>query len=213
MIIILKQMDWFFIQDKCLTRVTWQWRLAMPTDWNKEYRTRPESDWTSARDWLVDHRQLLPAGGRAFEAACGDGGNLNFLHQRGFSILAADYSVEGVRLAKHRCPQANVIRADLSRFRLPDASFDLIINFYYLEWNLVDQFSRALKPGGLLIFETMDVGILKVKPDINPLFLLQPGQLLQKFSGWDILDEREGWFKTDGGKRKSISSIVARRRV
>lgn len=184
----------------------------MPTNWNETYLTRPRSEWTGPRDWLTEHQTDLPPGGCAFEAACGDGGNLEYLRERGFSVLAADYSQQAVRLAKHRCPSADVVRADLSRFRLPNGRFDLILNFYYLEWNLADQYRQAMKPGGLLVFETMNIGILRVKPEINPVYLLQPGELMQKFADWDILDAREGWFHTDGGKRKSISSIIARRR-
>lgn len=184
----------------------------MPTDWNARYRGRTEADFSHPRDWLVDHTALLPQGGMAFEAACGDGGNLEFLCQRGFQILAADFSPEAVHLAKQRCPAARVIRADLSRFILPPQTFDLICNFYYLEWHLIDQFRQALKPGGMVVLETLNTGILTVRPDIQPEFLLQPGQLVEYFSGWDILDAREGWFETDSGKRKSIGSIIARRR-
>jgi tellurite methyltransferase len=184
----------------------------MPTDWDQRYRTRSTADLSTPRDWLTLHENLLPAGGMAFEAAAGDGGNLQYLCERGFSILAADYSLEAVRLAKRRCAAADVIRADLSRFRLPEAAFDLICNFYYLEWNLINQFERALRPGGMVVMETMNTGMLTLKPEINPAFVLQPGQLVQYFAGWDILDAREGWFETDGGRRKSIGSIVARRR-
>jgi SAM-dependent methyltransferase len=182
------------------------------TDWDERYRNRSGSDLTGPRDWLTAHADILPAGGQAFEAATGDGGNLPYLHEHGFRVLAADYSFEAVRLAKQRCPEAAVIRVDLSRYRLPENTFDLICNFYYLEWSLIDQFERAVRPGGLVILETMDIGMLAIKPDIAPAFLLQPGQLSAYFKNWDILDERQGWFETDGGRRKSIGSIVARRR-
>jgi SAM-dependent methyltransferase len=161
-------------------------------------------------EWLVKNSHLLPTGGFAFEAAVGLGSNLPLLLDHGMRVVAADRSYEAVRYVKRNFPAVMVVQADLKHFYLPLEKFDLICNFFFLEWTLINQFRSALKPGGLVVFETMTVSMLDWKPELNPDYLLHPGELREYFSEWDILDYRETWIPSHHGNRKAVASIVAR---
>ena len=184
--------------------------MFQETDWNQRYCNHSEEYMNLPREWLVEHHSLLPPTGCILEAAMGLGGNISYLLDAGYDVFAIERSSEAVKYVKRSYPAARVVMADLSRFWLPRAYFDLICNFYYLEWSLMDQFRQSVKPGGLVIFETLTVGMLEVKPYMNRERLLKPGELKAFFRDWDILDYREGWVSSFGGNRKAVASIVAR---
>jgi SAM-dependent methyltransferase len=97
------------------------------------------------------------------------------------------------------------VQADLTRFSLPSRTFDIILNFYYLERNLWVDYCRWLKPGGILIVETLTQDMLAIQPDIDPAFLLKPGELLLAFNAiwrsWRIA--RAGRFPGTGTRAPS----------
>ena len=182
------------------------------TNWDEQYRKRIGNEPSIPRNWLVEHADLYPSGGACFEAAVGLGGNLPYLMGRGYRVYAADLSQMAVRHIKNSYPDVRVIRADLAYFPLPDQFFSLISHFYYLDWSLMDQYQRALIPGGMVVFETLTTQMLAFRPDIAPERLLQPGKLRDYFRDWDILDYREGWFDSEHGHEKAIASIIARKK-
>jgi len=71
--------------------------------------------------------------------------------------------------------------------------FDVILNFYYCQRNLWPRFRSMLKPGGVLIMETLTIETLRVRPDYSPDYLLQPDELRRAFAEWEVLVYREGW--------------------
>jgi hypothetical protein len=68
-----------------------------------------------------------------------------------------------------------------------------------------------LQPGGLFIIETLTIDMLKIHPEISEEYLLRPGELHSLFEGLEILHFFEGWTKSDHGKDKSISSLIAKK--
>ncbi len=68
-----------------------------------------------------------------------------------------------------------------------------------------------MKPGGIIVFETLTKSMLQVCPDISPERLLQPGELVNLFNGWEILDYREGTITSDHLREKDVASIVAKK--
>ncbi len=85
------------------------------------------------------------------------------------------------------------------------------MNFYYLQRDLWPEFKRTLKPGGVLVLETLTVKMRETMPEIDPAYLLQPGELREVFQDWDILVYREGWVTSDRGHQKAVASMIARR--
>ncbi len=193
----------------------------MPTHdaarWNARYRADNEhldgmrTSFERPRPFLVENSPYLPASGLALDAAMGLGGNAGFLIERGLRVAGVDISDLAVRCAKARLPSLQAVIADLTCFSLPPAAFDLIVNFYYLQRDLWPQYIRALKPGGVLIFETLTQEMMTLRPDIEPVYLLAPGELRKAFAELEIIVYREGWVNPHGKHPRAVASLVARK--
>jgi len=181
-------------------------------DWNQRYSSDPSNWLGPPRQLLQDYANILPSGGLAFEAAMGMGNDLPLLLEKKYQVLGVDRSEVAVKYVHLHFPPVWTVLADLARFRLPDSTFDLICNFYYLERDLCRQYYRSLKPGGILLFETLADVMLTIKPDISPERLLKPGELTVLFSDLYIIHYSEGWIESDHGGRKAVASLVGRKK-
>ena len=65
--------------------------------------------------------------------------------------------------------------------------------------------------GGMLVFETLTQAMRTKMPDVDPAYLLQPGELRHAFADWDILVYREGWTSPGDAWHRASASLVARR--
>ena len=178
--------------------------------WNQKYLTRLGRE-RAPREFLVENAALLPASGWALDVATGLGGNAGYLLDRGLQVVGIDVSMVALREAKSRLPGLLAVNADLGRFHLPPARFDVILNFYFLDRSLWRAYDAAIRPGGVLIVETLTEETLRDRPDVNPQYLLKPGELLEAFRHWEVLSYREGWADRSG-QRWAVASLVARRR-
>ena len=102
--------------------------------------------------------------------------------------------------------QIEAAAVDLTSFIIPPKAFDVIVNFNYLQRDLASGIIEGLKPGGLLVFETMTMDYLRYKPDFNPDFLLRPGELVQMFRGLHLIKYRESILQT-----RAVASLMARK--
>jgi len=173
--------------------------------WNEKHGRAADAgaDVGEPARWLVQHRRLLAtrAPGRALDVACGRGRNARLLAELGFEVDAID--VSDVALGSLAgVPRIHPVRADLSEgaAALPHASYDVVVDFFYLERALLEPLARSLAPGGLLLFETF----LR-HDDMNPRFTLAPNELLHAFPALRVLAYRE----TD--PPRPLASLVARR--
>jgi tellurite methyltransferase len=180
--------------------------------WNARYRQdeRYPGD-IPPRRFLVEHADRLPQRGLALDAAMGLGGNADFLLERGLRVVGVDISWVAARQARARLPRLMAVVADLTQFRLPDEHFDVILNFYYLQRDIWAHYRRALRPGGILVIETLMQEMHTIRPDIDPRFLLYPGELQAAFSDWEILAYQEGWVETVTRHPKAVASLIASR--
>lgn len=184
--------------------------LADAVRWNQRYLEQTRATFAAPRPFLLEQAALLPAHGLALDLAMGLGGNAAFLAARGLRVMGVDIADVAVRQAKARLPQLMAVIADLYQFDLPVATFDVVLDFYFLQRDLWPQMSRALRPGGLLIMETLTHAQRICQPDIDPHYLLQPGELRCAFADLEILTYREGWTAGDHGHRRAVASLVAR---
>ncbi len=160
---------------------------------------------------LLENVNLLPKGGWILDIAMGAGRNAIFLEQKGFSVIGIDIAFEAVFFAKTNAPNLKAFVADLTEFHFPKSIlFNGILNFYYLNRDLVKEFACLLKPGGVVFFETLTMPIRFIKPEISGENLLHEGELLKMFDAWEILYYREGWVDGNNGKMKSVASLIAR---
>jgi tellurite methyltransferase len=90
------------------------------------------------------------------------------------------------------------------------ATYDLICVCYYLQRDLFHQIRAGVPLGGMVVAA---IHMVDEAPDVqpmNPAFLLQPGELPEEFSGWEILHNYEGR-ATESGHKRATAEIVARR--
>lgn len=166
--------------------------------------------YTRPRDFLVEQAGRLPEQGWALDVAMGRGGNASYLLARGLRVVGLDISGIAARRAKEWLPELMAVQVDLTNFDLPSGKFDVILNFYYLQRSLWDKYRDWLLPGGILVFESLTLDMLKYQPDIDPQYLLQPGELLDGFRDFEILEYREGERISGSGRRSAVASLVAR---
>lgn len=146
----------------------------------------------------------------ALDIACGNGQNTIFLARQGLIAVGIDRSrqslAEGREAALQLNLKASFVRADLTRFRFPDNVFSTIICFRYRDPDLYPSIRSAIKPGGLLIYETYTLEHLNfgLKPQ-NPAHLLEKDELLRAFGDWEIIYYRATWMK------HGMASLVARK--
>jgi SAM-dependent methyltransferase len=120
--------------------------------WNEKYRRGGYPD--DASGILRDYWGLAP-GRSALDIAAGNGRNALFLAERGFKVDAVDISDEGLRRLAGRHPLIRPVCADLDIFDIPAGRYDLIVDVLYLNRRLFPQIVAGLRPGGVLVFETL----------------------------------------------------------
>ncbi len=96
------------------------------------------------------------------DAGCGDGAALGALRERypEAALWAVDISPAMVERAAAACAEAEVLVADVHALALPDESVDLVFCNQVLPWcvdseQVLQEFRRILRPGGLLHFSTL----------------------------------------------------------
>jgi SAM-dependent methyltransferase len=183
--------------------------------WDERYRVGDWADVDEPSRILQLAEPRLKPPGLVLDVACGAGRNALFLAQRGFSVVAVDISWDGLQRLSHRAREPRLpvylIHADLEHFVLPDSSFDVIINTRFLLRSLFPVFRSALKPGGLVVFETFNVDEIDVLGgDIRRAFALEHGELKAAFAGFEFLLYEEGVFEEPEGER-GLSRLIARK--
>jgi tellurite methyltransferase len=194
--------------------------------WDARYRSESYPAGTEPASLLREVLLILPRG-RALDLACGAGRNAVFLASYGWSVVGVDSSRAALgranALARRRRvelqwgrslgaevsarPGVVLLEADLEHSSLPASQFDLVSCFHYLQRSLFSPIEHALRPGGMLIYESYTTDQLAfARGPHNPDHLLRPGELREAFSNLKLLFYRE----VRAGK--GIASLVARRR-
>lgn len=184
--------------------------------WNEKYRLERDF-WMQLepRQLLTSFIHLVPEKGRALDAACGVGVNAVYLAQHGLRVFGLDISEYALQLAMGRAKKVGLVIelavADLSNPWLPAQFFDVITNFHFLERAAIPVFRQALKPGGLILFETFTAA-----SDANgiPSYYLEPGELRLSFQGFEIIHYAEEVAQPSRSHgERGMSQLVARRPV
>lgn len=178
--------------------------------WNTRYQEEERySSFQKPRLFLLEIVDNLPDHGLALDVAMGLGGNASYLLERGLRVVGVDISGVAVRKAKRAFPQLMAVQADLTEFYLHSKSFDVILNFFYLQRDLWPDYVRALRPGGWLVFETLTREMRRINPEIDPDYLLGPGELRRGFPQLEIIEYREAWTESDTGHPRPVASLLA----
>jgi len=165
----------------------------MQEKWNRRYAAvegKPR-----AAQVLQENAHLLPAVGDALDMACGLGGNALFLAQAGLNVQAWDLSTVAIEALQSRVRTEGfllqaMVRDVLERPPVP-ASYDVIVVSYFLERSLAPVLCAALRPGGLLFYQTFVKDKVSPQGPSNPDFLLARNELLHLFSPLQVRVYRE----------------------
>jgi tellurite methyltransferase len=185
--------------------------------WNRRYKTERRYSFEYPRKLLTDRADLLPSHGLTLDIAMGLGGNAGFLLEHGLSVVGVDISYVAVRRVKSEYPAILAIVADLNHFYIPENTFCVITNFFYLQRNLWASMINGLVADGVLFVECLLERMLSIHPEINPEFLLKPGELKQAFdaSCYDgkikILQYHEGWQEDNTSHPRATASMILQR--
>jgi len=159
---------------------------------------------------LVRFSDFLPHSGLALDIACGNGRNTLFLARQGLEGIGVDRSMESLAAGREKAGRsrlkASFVRGDLTRFILPANAFSVVVCFKYRNHEIYPSIRAALRPGGLLVYETYtwEHASYGLKPR-NPEHLLERNELLRAFGDWEIIFYREVWME------RGTASLVARK--
>jgi tellurite methyltransferase len=167
---------------------------------------------------LVEHVDLFlekPLPGPVLDLACGDGANGIFLAHKGCQVTCCDISPESLgqaeKLAEAQNARVEIWQVDLEvegANPLPSEAYGAILVFRYLHRPLLECIKKALKNGGLLVYETFTVEQPKFGKPRNPDFLLNPEELLQTFGDWEVIHYFEG---IRANPTRAVAQIVCRK--
>lgn len=181
--------------------------------WNEAYQ---EADIASAEPAVVlrENTHLLPRKGNALDLACGRAGNAIYLAKQGFDVDAVDFSPVVLESVEQFARQQNLSISchckDIESQGLVDKKYDVVIVSYFLNRDLFPQIIAALKPKGLLFYETWSQQKIDDSGPSNPLFRLQQGELLRLSKPLNPLFYREeGWHGDHSKGYRNIAMLVA----
>jgi SAM-dependent methyltransferase len=165
--------------------------------------------------------------GCALDVAGGAGRHALWLVQRGWQVKLVDVSEAGVTLARENAatilglpllgspatgfaPRRPLLETEVMDLRsapnLGYEQYDLVLVFFYLQRELFPSLISALKPGGLLIYQTFTGEQRRFHGGpANPEYLLRPQELRRAFKALRILHYHE---TTQG---RGTAELVAQR--
>jgi SAM-dependent methyltransferase len=194
-------------------------------DWDAKHSLAAREAAEAPAGILAELWPLLPTGA-ALDLACGRGRNAIFLAEHGRPVTAVDWSPAALDLLEKRAQTLNLpvrriqriekakqaragidlVEADLESAQLEVNGYFLILCVRYLQRSLFPQICRALRPGGMLLFETYTKAQLDFSGGPrNPAHLLDKGELRRAFPELQTVFYRE--LRAEQG----IASLAARK--
>lgn len=165
---------------------------------------------------LEDNGHLLPSAGTALDLACGRGGNALFLAQAGLQVSAWDLSPVAIAelqsLAKQQGLDISAEVRDVVSLPPGPGCFDVIVVSYFLERSLAPLICAALRPGGLLFYQTFVRDKVAQTGPMNPQYLLAENELLELFGALRLRVYREEGRIGDPGRGLRNEAILVGQR-
>jgi len=181
--------------------------------WNEAYKGADIAT-AKAAQVLIENEHLLPKTGKALDLACGRAGNAIYLAKRGFDVDAVDISPIVLSSVEQYVSQQNLsitcICQDIEKNGLIDEKYDVIVVSYFLDRALFPEIIRALKPNGLLFYETWSQKKVDDSGPNNLDFRLKATELLKLTSALRPLFYREEGDNGDVSKGlRNVAMLVA----
>lgn len=202
--------------------------MASSNPWDARYSQAGFYYGTEPNEFLRAHASQLPAGGELLCLAEGEGRNGVFLAQQGFRVTGVDGSAVGLakaqELARQRGVTLTVEQADLAAYDLGERRWSGVVSIWAhlppaLRASLHPRIARALRPGGVVLFEhyhPKQLGYGTGGPP-DPAMMLTLEELLRDFAGLEVLHRFEGEreVREGGGHtgKSYVTQFIARRRA
>ena len=178
----------------------------------------PQTTGTPPARFLLEQEHLLPKG-RVLDVACGSGRNALYLAAQGFLVEGVDCDEQALTAVSAEAKQRSLTNLTLrcldleAKPDIPKECYDGIVVFFFLYRPLVPALVQALKPGGVLLYETFLIdNHLRHGHPRRREFCLAHNELLHLAAGLRILHydegEREG---EQGDGLVSTARLVARK--
>ncbi|HEY5141569.1 MAG TPA: methyltransferase domain-containing protein [Methylococcales bacterium] len=167
---------------------------AVISKWNHIYNESGQECYPAIQV-LIENDFLLPVTGTALDLACGLGANAIFLAELGLAVTAWDISSVAIdKLTAYAVQQGlniNARQKKITAESFTGCCFDVIVVSRFLDRSLSDAIIGALKPDGLLFYQTFTREKTSRKPPNNPDYLLAENELLDMFSPLRVIFYRD----------------------
>ena len=192
---------------------------------NREHRDRWDQRHAAAADIgapaqvLLENAHLLPAHGVALDLACGRGPNALWLAEHtGLEVHAWDVSPVGLArlraVARERGLAVTTEARDVVARPPQPASCDVLVVTHFLERAIVPALISALRPGGLLLYQTFTREAVSARGPSTPEWRLARNELLDLFAGLIVRAYREEGRLGDRSRGlRDLAYLVAERPV
>ena len=152
--------------------------------------------------------------GPVLDLACGRGQNGFFLAELSIPVVLIDRNPEllgkALKAAEGKGLDISFREVDLETGQNPieEDHYRAILVFRYLHRPLIPFIKKAIKKGGILIYETFTSQQPLYGRPYNPDHLLEPAELFNWFKDWQVIHYFEG---LQENPRRSTAQLVARK--
>jgi len=173
--------------------------------------------------FLLQHIHRIPKG-RVLDLACGKGRHALYLANLGFEVEAIDRDTEALvhlaATAKQRSlsnltvQTVDLERATDDRPEFPPNRYDAILACFYLHRPLFPWLIDALKPNGVLLYETFTIdNYRRHRHPRRREFCLAHNELLRLTSALQVLSYDEGEHATNSGMDTAFTAQLLARKA
>ncbi len=163
------------------------------SEWNQRYHV--QGTFPLACHVLTQYQYLLPKRGAALDVACGLGANALLLAKHGLETHAWDYAEAALQKLQQQATQQHLIvhtACQNVEAQPPEANcFDVIVVSHFLERTLFPHLIAALRPHGLLFYQTFTQTKVSDTGPQRAEFRLADNELLQLCSKLHIIAYQE----------------------
>lgn len=148
------------------------------------------------------------------DIGCGGGRDAIFMAKQKMNVIAIDHEAKVLKRAKSLAAlsgaQVKFKCCDIKKQDcLPAQEFDVISVVRFLNRDMFSYIINALKPNGVIIFETFVSGVEKIGTPKNPQFILKEGELAEVFADFNIIVDKISTLP-DG---RPVNSFIAQKRA
>ena len=189
--------------------------------WEERYASPDYVFGTEPNAFLKKQAARFQRGQRALSLADGEGRNGVWLAMQGLDVLSVDFSPKALAKAESLARSRGVVirteRADLSAWRWPENTFDVVLGIFMqfagaaVRDRIFTGIRRTLKPGGLVLIEGYRPEQLAYKTGGPPqLENLYTRPMLEKaFAGFEIVELRAyDALLNEGARHKGMSAVI-----